>query len=195
MNDDDDPPIESTKKKGFLGTLQKRGTLSKRKQSKNSHPTEGAVNPVFPADPSTSVRDPLEGRGAKRKFTKTELKDELKSVYAQLDQSRLANQQKDKTIDVLTKKNKTLKDKVDSASHAVRSAKSTARDAQAVARATSKDAERSVNAMAQSLERKEDELLSVRQGMETAIRAEIDLAVEKSEVSCLRANCLEGPFC
>jgi hypothetical protein len=55
MNDDDDPPIERTKRKGFLGTLQKRGTLSKHKQSKKSHPTEGAVNPGFPAVAKTNL--------------------------------------------------------------------------------------------------------------------------------------------
>ena len=78
MNDDDDPPIERTKRKGFLGTLQKRGTLSKRKQTKNLHPTEGAVNPGFPADPSTSVRDRLEGRCARENSPRQSWKTNLK---------------------------------------------------------------------------------------------------------------------
>lgn len=201
MNEDNNPPIEPPKKKGFLGKLQKRGTLSKRKRSTSLPPTEDEDS----AAQDDGIRGRLEAEGAKRKTSKADMEKELKRVYAELDEARSQIQEKDKRIASLTKTNQSLKDQVRSSSDAVRNAKSLAREAQAAARTTNKEAEQSISRMARTIEQKDVELAGVKshcreqirlkdaatnnklskmkEEMETAIVAKVNSAVEKSEVS------------
>jgi hypothetical protein len=88
MNPDEDPPIDPPKKKGFLGTLQKKGTLCKRKRSTSLAPTADATHAHAEDVAGTNViRRRLEAKGARRKMSKADLEAKLKRVFVELDLS------------------------------------------------------------------------------------------------------------
>lgn len=203
MNSGEEPPESPKRSAGFKGKRQRKGKLVRRKSSRPTRDTAGDASALIAQAPqdedptpeedaatrvhsaSGSIRSRVQSHGASRHLTVAELTQELKRTYAEIDASESVIEERDKTIQALTKRNKTLTGQLEKAPDAVRSARASAKEAGASARQIQVEANTEVARMSCLLEETEATREQEKAKFDREIRLKVAKAKEKAEVSIL----------